>query len=37
MERNTMAHLEVVRREIVKAALDVLGSYVRSKAEKIAD
>ena len=32
-----MPALDVVRQEIVEAALDVIGTYGKSKAEKIGD
>ena len=32
-----MPHLDTVRQEIVEAALDVIGAYGKSKAEKIGD
>ena len=32
-----MPNLDIVRQEIVEAALDVIGPYGRSKAERIAD
>ena len=32
-----MPNLDIVREELVEAALDVIGPYGRSQAEKIAD
>ena len=32
-----MPNLDIVRQEIVEAALDVIGPYGKSKAEKIGD
>ena len=32
-----MPNLDIVRQEIVEAAMDVIGPYAKSKAEKIGD